>query len=189
MRSLCFFLCILLLTTPAFGRGGVAIGRDGDYVPPPRLVSPILSEVDLRGKDTLVFEWSPHEGDPLQRDHYDFRLYKGYSLIESALICKERIPANACTYTVKTDLFQDQEVYTWSVRQVYTGSRKSTRSTSSFRVTVPPAPQASDGTRAFLILTPGGQSARKEHGLFQKNEMIPREDGSEPIVIPVPSDE
>lgn len=189
MKILTVLLIALLIAAPAVARGGLSAVRDGGYVPAPRLIAPTTSEVNLEGKDSLVFEWSPHEGDPLVRDYYDFRLYKGYSLIESALVCKEKVPADTWKYAVKTDLFQDREVYTWSLRQVYTGSKKSARSTSSFRVTLPAAAKPQDGTRAFLILTPGAQSARQEHGLFQKNAMISREDEGETIAIPLPSDE
>ena len=55
------------------------------FVPEVSLVSPVTDTVDLTGKDNLDFEWSPHEGDRTKREYYDFRLYKGYQMLESTL--------------------------------------------------------------------------------------------------------
>lgn len=106
-----------------------------DFVPQPVLLSPASDGVDLAGKDSLEFKWSPHEGDSVRRDYYDFRLYKGYNFLESALLLKQKVPSDIYVVRLRADMFEDGQVYTWSLRQVYTDSNKSHRSFQSFRVT------------------------------------------------------
>lgn len=129
-------LSLMMIVQPMFARGGLRareLARD-TFVPQPRLISPSTQDVDLTGKATLTFEWSPHEGDPLQRDYYDFRLYKGYEMVEGTLIFKNRVPANNSSIVLSSTMFQNGQLYTWSLKQVYTGSVKSLRSYSSFKV-------------------------------------------------------
>jgi hypothetical protein len=104
-----------------------------DYAPEVRLIEPRGGVVDVSGRPYLEFKWSPFEGDRMQRDHYDFRIYAGYQTLESTLIFKTRIPPDIYSIRVRADLFRDGQVYTWTMRQVYTGSVKSRRSYSSFR--------------------------------------------------------
>jgi hypothetical protein len=104
------------------------------FVPKPRLIAPATDVVDLTGKEELEFKWSPHEGDQVRRDHYDFRLYRGYNMVESTRILKMNIPPRQWSITLKAGLFENGQVYTWSLRQVYTGSAKSWRSFESFKV-------------------------------------------------------
>lgn len=115
----------------AYLRGGVFVS---DNVPEPLLMSPITETVDLSGIKELEFRWSPHEGSLSDRDYYDFRLYKGYDTVETTLILKEKIPPRKYQISLKTDIFEDGQVYTWSLKQVYTGSRKSKKSYQSFKV-------------------------------------------------------
>ncbi len=126
----------IIAAYPAFSRGGLRAREltRSAIVPQPRLISPVTQDVDLTGKEKLEFEWSPHEGDPLQRDYYDFRLYKGREMLESTLVFKTHTQTNDSSLELKSDMFQNGEVYTWSLRQVYTGSNKSQRSYSSFKV-------------------------------------------------------
>jgi len=104
------------------------------FVPKPRLIAPATDVVDLTGKEGLEFKWSPHEGDQVKRDHYDFRLYSGYNMVESTRILKMRISPRQWSIILKAEMFEDAQVYTWSLRQVYTGSAKSWRSFESFKV-------------------------------------------------------
>lgn len=104
-----------------------------DAVPEPRLLVP-KGDVDLYGKDELEFKWSPHEGDRIQRDYYDFRLYMGYNMVESSLILKKKVLPDEFSVFIKASVFKKGAVYTWSLRQVYTGSVKSRKSYSSFHV-------------------------------------------------------
>ena len=109
------------------------IGQSG-WIAPPRLIAPSGDVVDLTGKGSLEFKWGPHEGDQVKRDHYDFRLYRGYHMYESARIMKMRLPPRQWSLVLESGLFEDGGIYTWSLRQVYSGSTKSRRSFESFRV-------------------------------------------------------
>lgn len=137
MRKFIVILFILTLITPicAVGARRIAPADDTpDYVPPPVLLNPIGGEVDLRGRDALEFKWSPHEGLTGIREYYDFRLYKGHNTIEEALIMKKRLAGDAYQFNVNSDRFEDGRVYTWFLRQVYSGSRKSHARFISFKV-------------------------------------------------------
>jgi hypothetical protein len=59
-------------------------------------------------------------------------------MVESTLILKKGIPPDTFYVSVKTDLFKDGHVYTWSLRQVYDVSGKSRRSFHSFKVVKKP---------------------------------------------------
>jgi hypothetical protein len=128
----------LALVSAVFSRNAHAItfGRRVDFVPQPRLLSPAGEEVDLAGKDKLEFRWSPHENmrpGPGTR-YYDFRLYKGYQMLESTLLLKKRVPGRERGISLEADMFKAGQVYTWSLRNVYKGTGKSDRSASSFKV-------------------------------------------------------
>ena len=128
------FLAILAAfiapTGLAFRHGGMG----NEFVPEPRLLSPTGEEVDLTGRDSLEFRWSPHEGSPTGRDYYDFRLYKEYDMLESTLVFKQRVGPRESSIVLKSEMFASGAVYTWSLRQVYTGSVKSKKVFQSFRI-------------------------------------------------------
>ena len=126
-------LIILSLAAPAMGRM-MHDSRGVDYVPPPRLMAPTTEEVDLTGKTELEFKWSPHEGQRDIRKYYDFRLYKGYNILEDSLIFKEQVDPSIYQISIKSDMFEAGQVYTWSLRQIYEPSHKSDRSMASFKV-------------------------------------------------------
>jgi hypothetical protein len=111
-------------------------GRDvfSNHIPQPVLKEPITDKVDLSGRSELIFRWSPHEGNISQRKHYDFRLYKGYQMIESNLILQDNVSPNKHQIAVSADTFKVNQVYTWSLRQTYRAG-KSRRSSSSFTIT------------------------------------------------------
>lgn len=132
MRRALLILIALMITAPAFGR--VGLRDDGDYVPQVVLTRPTEEKADITGKAALKFEWSPHESAPGMREYYDFRLYKGYDMYENSLIRKERLGPDVCSIDIGSEVFQDGQVYTWSVRQVYDRARKSGRSYKSFTV-------------------------------------------------------
>jgi len=102
-----------------------------NHVPDPRLLEPTDDKVDLTGKKELLFRWSPHEGMIYKRKYYDFRLYKGYSMYESTLILKKKVAPGQYQLSLSADMFENNQVYTWSLRQRYT-SGKSRRASSSF---------------------------------------------------------
>lgn len=131
MKSGAMTLALLFVCSMACAHRAVVQIGSPNGVPAPRLMTPATEPVDLTGKSTLKFEWST-EGDSVQRQYYDFRLYKGHDLTASGLISSEHVR----TYFVElpVDVFQEGQVYTWSVRQVYGGGRKSRRNFESFKI-------------------------------------------------------
>jgi hypothetical protein len=127
---------VFLLSGPVFSWDGDRMGsRDSSgFVPAPRLVYPNSDEVELKKNASLRFEWSPFEGDRFGRRYYDLRLYRGYQPVESALVLAEQVDAGVYTFEVQSEAFEDQEVYTWTLRQVYDGLRKSDRQQQSFKI-------------------------------------------------------
>ena len=105
-----------------------------DRVPVPRILQPYLDTYDITGKKVLEFKWSPHEGNPTQRDYYDFRLYKGYEVVESTRIYKIRVNPRQWSLALSAEIFKDGQVYTCTLRQVYIGSLKSRRAVQSFKI-------------------------------------------------------
>jgi hypothetical protein len=101
--------------------------------PRPRLIEPVTEKVNLTGKAHLRFKWSTSESGVGYRKYYDFRLYKGYDMLESTLIFKQRIEPNKNLIDLPVDMFDDDEVYSWSLRQ-RTSAGKSPRSSCSFKV-------------------------------------------------------
>ena len=136
-KKLLLCAIVILLAAPAAvlaqRMANFDIGQS-DFIPPPRLILPSGDVVDITGKDALEFKWSPHEGDQVKRDYYDFRLYRGRNMLQSTLVLKMRIPPRQWSVSLKADIFKDGEVYTWSLRQFYTGSVRSRRSFESFKV-------------------------------------------------------
>ena len=128
------FTGLSLLACAAYG--SMLFGRAGsyDYAPQVRLIEPSGETVDLSGKESLTFKWSWMEGDRLQRQYYDFRIYCGYDMLENTLIFKAQVAPDTYHISVRSGLFADGEVYTWCVRQRYIGLAKSGRSYASFRV-------------------------------------------------------
>jgi hypothetical protein len=138
-KKIIFILIFALIATSAYSQINISGRRYGgrrDFAPQPRLRSPVEEVVSLKRQNELTFKWSPHETlrSGSARKYYDFRLYRGYKLVKSGLIFKEKVPGNEHSISLKADLFKDKQIYTWSVRQVYRDGGKSRRSTSSFRV-------------------------------------------------------
>jgi hypothetical protein len=134
-KIIMFLLTCLFLFGSASVSSSYMPGRDvfSNHIPQPVLKEPITDKVDLSGMSELIFRWSPHEGNISQRKHYDFRLYKGYQMIESNLILQDNVSPNRHQIAVSADTFKVSQVYTWSLRQTYRAG-KSRRSSSSFTV-------------------------------------------------------
>ena len=115
------------------------------FVPQPRLLEPARDTVDISGQDRLLFRWSSHEQAWGFRMYYDLRLYKGYNMVESTLIFKARVDPSQNTIAISAAMFEDGQVYTWSLRQVYDGYRKSDRSYQSFTVINKPQAKTAGG--------------------------------------------
>jgi len=99
--------------------------------PAPQLRYPVLEEVVLTGNNPLEFSWRIAE---MRIDHFEFRLYKGYNMYAANLIYKEKPAANASSLKVKSELFENDQVYTWSLLGVDLEGRKSEKSFNSFRL-------------------------------------------------------
>ncbi len=117
--------------TVEFGVG--TVGYDEADVPVPTLLSPAGGTVDLTGKETLEFKWSPFEGRMYRRQGYDFRLYKGRQTYASDEIYKEQVGPDDYHVVLKAEMFEDGQVYTWTLRQLYFDN-KSDAAYNSFRV-------------------------------------------------------
>lgn len=128
--ALALFGAFHAFAQPMLGRYDIG---QSDHVPPPRIISPSTDTVDLRGREYLEFVWSAHEGDAVLRDHYDFRLYKGYQTLGPALVYKVELPPRQWSLRLPASFFENGQVYTCAVRQYYTGPR-SRPGTQSFRV-------------------------------------------------------
>ena len=125
---------VLFFSSVAWGvMGADEVMRE--YVPRPRLILPASDNVNIAGKKTVEFIWSPHEGRQSSDRYYDFRIYKGYNMVESTLIFKETFPGNVHDAEIDASLFDNGRVYTWSLRQGYKAAGKSRRSMQSFTVT------------------------------------------------------
>jgi len=102
-----------------------------DSPPEPQLRYPAGEEVILTGNSPLEFSWW---NDFIRIDHFEFRLYKGYDMYAANLIYKEKMPSKASSIKIKSELFENNRVYTWSLMQVDFDGRKSERSFNSFKV-------------------------------------------------------
>ena len=129
-------ICLVLTSIlPVQGVAQVRTIGVGAYIPEPRLLSPRGEKVKLKGKTTLGFIWSPHASRSLGgRRYFDFRIYKGYQMLESTLIFKETVPGSRYKLEVNSDIFENGQIYTWSLRQGYKTMGKSRRSVYPFMV-------------------------------------------------------
>ena len=123
----------LSLVSPVFAQSFTRADPAGlsDFLPGPLLVYPLGGEVNLSGLDSLEFKWQRDADDT---SYFLFRVYKGYNMYEAALIVKQKVTSSYISNSVKSSLFEDGQVYTWSlVRVIFTGN-KSDKSSSSFKV-------------------------------------------------------
>lgn len=100
----------------------------GERPSEPRLVYPTSEEVTITG-DFLEFKWW-HAAIGI--DRYEFNLYKGGGPSGDAIL-EKTLPFNVSLIQVKTNLFEDNQVYTWTLRQVADNGLKSDESFVTFR--------------------------------------------------------
>ena len=130
------FLAMIVGVSAYAHAANMLIERDigeSEHIAPPRLIVPSTDVVDLRGRDCLEFKWSPHEGDQVMREYYDFRLYKGSQAYGQARIYITRVPPRQWSICVDTSIFENGATYTLALRQVYRGL-KSKRTFQTFKV-------------------------------------------------------
>jgi len=103
-----------------------------DSVPGPTLLYPITDNIVLNGKDKLEFKWMT--GGLVNTRYYEFKIYKGYNMYAKYLIYRCQAPADIEPFTVPVSLFTENQVYTWSIRQVFSSGLKSDKSFSPFKI-------------------------------------------------------
>ncbi|MFA5145321.1 MAG: hypothetical protein WC723_04895 [Candidatus Omnitrophota bacterium] len=100
--------------------------------PGPRLLFPVTDDIVLSGKDHLEFKWT--RDHLAQTDHFYFRLYKGYNTTAGNLAFKQDYSIDEYPISIPAALFENGQVYTWVLIQVFIGGEKSDRSFSSFKI-------------------------------------------------------
>ncbi|MFA6129981.1 MAG: hypothetical protein WC731_03235 [Candidatus Omnitrophota bacterium] len=125
---------LVLFSSSLSFAGTVSFSLDNgpfNNLPEPRLRYPINDTAVLIANEPLEFKWWD---DLVGIRGFTLKIYKGYNMYSADLIFKEELPADASSFKVKSDFFQNGQVYTWSlIRVSYTGS-KSDRSFNSFKV-------------------------------------------------------
>ena len=97
----------------------------------PTLRYPIYETAIITGNDPLEFSWW---SDVVGIRGFTIKIYKGYNMYAANLIHKEDLPPDADSVKVKSYLFADGQVYTWSLIRVSFAGYKSDRSFNSFKV-------------------------------------------------------
>ena len=128
-------LALILSTGFAAGFAGtVSFTLDSgafDSLPEPRLRYPITETVVLTGQDPLEFKWW---NDVVGIRGFILKIYKGYNMYGVNLIHKEDLSAQDSSVKVNSGLFEDGQVYTWSLLRVSFSGYKSEKSFQSFKV-------------------------------------------------------
>jgi hypothetical protein len=127
-------ICVLIYVPVVFSRGTGDITKKGlyGYLAPPRLIQPISDKVTLKENAPLEFQWGANDSAGI--DYYDFRLYKGYNTYADNLILKQRVPGDTGSFKAEAKLFENNQAYTWVLKQVSLGGTKSDPSFNSFTV-------------------------------------------------------
>jgi hypothetical protein len=134
MKIVIIMLISALFFIPVALAGPVSFTVDsGAYndVPEPRLRYPINETAILTGNDPLEFKWW---NDLVGMRGFTLKLYKGYNMYAANLIHKEDLPSEAASVKIGSDLFEDGQVYTWSLIRFSFSGYKSDKSFNSFKV-------------------------------------------------------
>ena len=127
-------LVLVLLSGAASFAGTLSFTcGNGPYnsLPEPRLRCPINETVVLTGKDSLEFKWWI---DVVGLRKFILKIYKGYNMYVANLIHKEDLSPDLSSVMINSDLFEDGQVYTWSLIQISYAGFKSDKSFNSFKV-------------------------------------------------------
>lgn len=135
MRVTAFLFCTLLilaLPQSGFCRGyGMGFSSE-DNMCGPTLLKPIRENIILPKDGSLEFEWEI--GYIYKTDCYRFRLYKGYAATEENLLVEKRVPNDEFRLDLPAAQFEDGQVYTWVLVQVFNSGKKSDKSFASFEI-------------------------------------------------------
>jgi hypothetical protein len=127
---LVLFLSPFVFTANTYSR--IDVLGDPRFIAGPTLLYPVTKDITLAGKDSLEFKWM--RTNLAKTRHYEFKIYKGYNMFAADLIFKQEIPVGTYPVEIPVSLFEEGQVYTWSLRQVFLGGGKSDRSFSSFKI-------------------------------------------------------
>ncbi|MDD4895036.1 MAG: hypothetical protein PHW54_06985, partial [Candidatus Omnitrophica bacterium] len=130
--TICFAVCLALCIFIHDSYGDLFAGRRADFMPAEKLLYPITDNIDLTGKDYLEFRWVVT--DLVRTDYFDFRLYKGYNTTAPNLIFKKRFSADELPARVEASLLEVNQVYTWTLVQVFNNGYKGDKSYSPFKI-------------------------------------------------------
>jgi hypothetical protein len=97
----------------------------------PYLYYPCTENINLENKDSLEFRWKPTQSFV---QGYDFKLYKGYQMVDDNLIIHEKIKESVRSLSVPTELLSQGNVYSWSLVERDMRGLKSEDSFCSFEV-------------------------------------------------------
>ena len=134
MNKILIFLVLILCFNAFSWAGTVSFTLDRgayNFVPEPRLRYPINETAIINNNQPLEFSWWD---DFTGTSGFILKLYKGYNMYSDNLILKEKLLNGADFFKVKADLFEDGQVYTWSLQRIVFSGHKSDRSFNSFRV-------------------------------------------------------
>lgn len=131
-----FFLLFLIafsIDYPVCYSNGFGEARGLGYsMPGPTLLYPATDNIDLHSQPFLEFRWE--RTDLISIDHYEFRLYKGHNTVEDSLLVKKQLSTDDYPFQLDLSSLEVNQVYTWSLMQVYTSGKKSDKSLSSFKI-------------------------------------------------------
>jgi hypothetical protein len=118
-------LCTAATVTVNFGN------KPFNEPPEPRLRYPIDETAVIPAGQPLEFKWWNYE---MGIRRYTIRIYRGYDMYAQGLIYKEDLPPGASSVKIDSSMFEDGQVYTWSLNCVSYAGYRSGRSFNSFRV-------------------------------------------------------
>ncbi|MFA5005243.1 MAG: hypothetical protein WC561_03835 [Candidatus Omnitrophota bacterium] len=135
MRRIALALIVFLFCLSGLCQAGTVSFTYGinaaDDPIPPRLRYPINEIAILPPGEPLEFTWW---NDLVDTRVFILKIYKGYNMYADNLIVREELSHNASTYNADSALFNDGQVYTWSLVRVTSAGYKSDRSFNSFKV-------------------------------------------------------
>jgi hypothetical protein len=129
-KYLLTLISVLLIITAFFMPQSVLSRSTSAEIPvEPRLIYPVTEEVNVSGP-TLLFKWW-HAA--IKIDRFEFKLYKGGGS-SGEVVVKKTLPFNVSSFEVESSLLENNQTYTWCLRQVGDNGLKSEKSFITFRV-------------------------------------------------------
>ena len=126
LKTLIAAAILLSLALPVFAQ---SFKRDFD-IPAPMLLYP-TEKADITGKDVLKFKWDSVNMDI---DHLEFKIFKG-DIGSANVVFSQNLSGFTSYLELKSDLFENGQVYTWQVRAVSNEGYRSDWAFDSFTVT------------------------------------------------------